>query len=251
MKWSMALGIAWLAWLPLVAGAQGAAGAQEMTSAQETTGSHEATGVQQATSVSDDDLRAYLGTLTLEARLDADLNGDGRPELIYVAADHNDRLLGILRGGEGAAGIGSRLLGEAPLVAAPRSSVSLALDNGELVVEQVAGEGAVSMTRYRYRYDAPARQVRLVDLSTEQYGNPVEQQTTRLEWNLDSGAHVVVHGEAVTLDDGQAVYVYGPETRTVRNTAPVYLAHTPDPLALLATEAKRGMVAASDGTAAR
>lgn len=222
MKWVMALSVAGLLWLPPPVSAQ-----------------------QGVADIDTADLRAYLGTLELEARLDADFTGDGRADVIYVAADRNERVLGILDGATGGARIGSRELGEGRLAVSPRSSVSLRLENDRLVVDQVIDEGGVTVTSYRFRYDHAAREARLLELTAEQYSADVKQGTTRLHWNLDTGDYTTVHGEAVTLDSGQGVYVYGPERRTARPSAPVTLGLMPDPLVLLDAELKRGMVASN------
>lgn len=202
---------------------------------------------QDAQSVGDEDLRVYLGALQLEARFDVDLTGDGRAELVYVAADHDIRVLGVIEGGTDRARLGASLLGEARLVPAPLSSVSLSIDEDQLLVEQFAGEGTVNVSNYRYRYDATVRQLRLLELSIELYSDVADQGTTRISWDLRSGDYVVVRSKPVTLDNGQDAYVYGPESRTIRSSAPVSLSDTPDPLALLRLEAKSGMLASSAG----
>lgn len=222
MKWVMVLSVAGLLGLSLPASAQqGVAGIDTV------------------------DLRAYLGTLELEARLDADFTGDGQADVVYVAADRNERVLGILDGAPGSARIGARELGEGRLTVSPRSSVSLRLENDQLVVDQVVDESGVTVINYRFRYDHAAREAHLTELTAEQYSADVTQGTTRLHWNLDTGEYTTMHGEAVTLDSGQDVYVYGPENRTARPSAPVSLGRMPDPLVLLDGELKRHMVAAS------
>lgn len=202
---------------------------------------------QGARSIGDEDLRVYLGAFQLEARLDADLTGDGLAELVYVAADSSERVLGVIEGGGNPARLGASLLGEAGLAAAQTSSVSLDLDNRQLLVEQFAGEGRVSVSSYRYRYDASARQMQLVALSVEQYSDVAGQGTTRISWDLGSGEYVVVRSEPVTFDNGQEAYVYGPESRTFRPSAPISLSGTPDPLAMLQLEISREMVASNTG----
>ena len=192
--------------------------------------------------ISDDDLRAWLGTLELEARLDVDLNGDGRLDLAYIAADRNERVLGILDGDEYGVAFGARLLGEAALVPSPTSTSSLAVEGGELVVSQVAGEDAVTATTWHYRHDPVTGGMRLVALSGERYGAVVDSTSTRVQWDLETGEYLVERGESVTLDTGGNVFVYGPPQHSVRPSAPVNMEQAPDPVALLDVEAMGGMV---------
>ncbi|MGY0619784.1 hypothetical protein [Lysobacter sp. A378] len=199
-----------------------------------------------AAAIGDEDLRVYLGALELGARLDVDLTGDGRAELVYVATDSNERVLGVIDGRGDPARLGAHLLGEAPLAATPQSPVSLSVDNGQLLVEQFAGEGTVSVSSYRYRYDAAVQKLRLIELAVEQYDDAARQGTLRISWDLDAGEQVVVHSEPATLDNGQQVYVYGPELRSIRLAAPIYLSGTPDPLALFEFEGRREMLVSSD-----
>ena len=199
-----------------------------------------------AAAIGDEDLRVYLGALELGARLDVDLTGDGRAELVYVATDSDERVLGVIDGRGDPAHLGAHLLGEAQLAATPQSSVSLGFDNGQLLVEQFAGEGIVSVSSYRYRYDAAVQKLQLVELAVEQYDDAAGQGTLRISWDLDAGEQVVVRSEPATLDNGQQVYVYGPELRSIRLAAPIYLSGTPDPLALLEFEGRREMLVSSD-----
>ena len=192
--------------------------------------------------ISDDDLRAWLGTLELEARLDVDLNGDGRLDLAYIAADRNERVLGVLDCDEYGARLGARLLGEASLVPSPTSASSLAVEGNELVVSQVAGEDAVTATTWHYRHDPLTGGMRLVALSGERYRAVVDSTSTRVQWDLETGEYLVERGESVTLDTGGNVFVYGPPQHSVRPSAPVYMEQAPDPVALLDVEAMGGMV---------
>ena len=68
------------------------------------------------------------------------------------------------------------------------------------------------------------------------------RSAVRVQWNLDSGDYLLERGEQVTLDGGGEVCVYGPGERSTRRSAPVYMAQAIDPVALLDTEVKRGLL---------
>ena len=192
--------------------------------------------------IQDADLRAWLGTLQLEARLDADVTGDGQLDLVYVAAESDVRVVGILDGNREGTGFGARRLGEAPMVGSPASASSLSVEDGALVVEQVAGEDTITATTWRYRFDPLTRRTRLVMFSAERYGAVFNRASVRVQWNLDSGDYLLERGEQVTLDGGGEVCVYGPGERSTRRSPPVYMAQAIDPVALLDTEVKRGLL---------
>ena len=192
--------------------------------------------------VPDAELRAWLGTLQLEARLDADVTGDGQLDLVYVAADANMRVVGILDGNNARTGFGARRIGEAPMVASSTSATALSIDDdGELVVEQVTGDDIITATTWRFRHEPASRRTRLVMFAAERYGAVLNRASVRVQWNLDNGEYLLEHGEQVTLDGGGEVCVYGPAERSTRMSPPLYMADAVDPVALLDTEAKRGM----------
>jgi len=197
--------------------------------------------------ISNDDLLAYLGNMQIEARLDADVTGDGRVDVVYVAGNANERVLGVIAAGGQTAQIGRRVVGEARLETVAQARVVLGFDAGVLTVEDMTGADLVTVARYQYRYEPAPNRMRLLALVCEQYSPTLSQGSLRLSWNLDKGDHVVEHGHVVTLDTGEDVYIYESEKRTSRQVAAVYMEAAPSPAELLAVEANaRTRMAADD-----
>lgn len=188
--------------------------------------------------ISDDGLLAYLGNMQVEGRLDVDLNGDGRTDVVYVAQNMHERVLGVIAGGEYTAQIGRRAIGEGVLDASPQAPIALGFENGVLTVDDLAGTGTVTLARYQYRYDRMQNRMRLFALICEQYSPTLSHGSVRLSWNLDEGDHVVEHGQVVTLDTGEDVYVYESENRMSRKPAAMYMEDAPSPAEMLVIEAR-------------
>lgn len=199
--------------------------------------------------LSDEALLAYLGNMQIEARLDAEVTGDGRADVVYVASNHNERVLGLIAGGEDAVRIGRRVIADGRLDPSPELPVVLDFDHGVLTVEDhsgAEGSGLVTWSRYRYRYEPARRRMRLAALVCEQYSPTLGQPSRRISWDLESGDHVVEHGRVVTLDSGEDAYVYESAIRTSRKAAAVYLEDAPGPRELLAQDVLSGPVADAD-----
>lgn len=184
-----------------------------------------------------DDLLAYLGDMQIEDRLDADVTGDGRVDVVYVASRGRQRRLGVIGGGAYTAKIGRRSIATGALEASPQVAATLAFNKGVLTVEDLTGTDSVTLSRYRYRYEPLPKRMRLVALTCERYSPTLSHGSRRLSWNLEQGAHVIEEGKVVTLDTGEEVYIYESETRTSRKSPAVYMEDAPIPNDLLATGA--------------
>lgn len=200
--------------------------------------------------LSDEALLAYLGNMQIEARLDADVTSDGRTDAVYVASNRNERVLGLIAGGEDPVRIGLRVIADGALDPSPEVPVVLGFDDGVLTVEDQSGaedSDLVTLSRYRYRYDPSRRRMRLSALVCEQYSPTLGQASHRISWDLESGDQVVEHGRVVTMDSGEDVYVYESAIRTSRKMAAVYLEEAPSPRDLLASDVTQQTVSA-DGS---
>lgn len=194
------------------------------------------TAQERVASIGNDDLLAYLGNMQIEGRLDADVTGDGQVDVVYVASDAHQRILGVIGGGARTAQIGRRSIAEGTLDESPQVPVTLSFANGVLTVEDLTGTDPVTLSHYQYRYEHLHNRMRLFALVCEQYSPTLSHGSRRLSWNLDEGAHVVEEGKVVTLDTGEDVYVYESENRTSRKTAAVYMEAAPSPNDLLVNE---------------
>ena len=198
----------------------------------------------------DDDLLAYLGNMRLEARLDADVTGDRIDDVVYVASNGHERAMGVIDGSGPTARIGARSIGEGSLEPSPQVPVVLEFAEGILTVEDLTGTqgtDSVTLSRYQYRHDPGGNRMRLFTLACEQYSPTLSHGSRRLSWNLESGDHVVEHGQVVTLDTGEDVYVYESAQRSNRHTAAVYMEDAPRPSDLVLGGASPRKRLAADG----
>ena len=173
-------------------------------------------------------------------RLDADLNGDGRQDvvlsLVYDDAPDRDafRSVDVLWGhrhgppksdeddgdGQGPLNLPSSPLG------APR----LRFEKGVLLVEDLTGGTTATQATYRYRYDKDADDLRLIGLDAERYSRTGAHGGLRLSWNVVTGAQVVQRSTV----GGDGTLRYGKEQRSVdKGRTYYYIADTPDPDELL------------------
>ena len=71
----------------------------------------------------------------------------------------------------------------------------------------------------------------------------------RVHWDARKGTRTVEEGQVVTLDTGEQVYVYGPETRSRVAAEPVYLEQAPSAAVLVSQLEAAGRVASAGGAA--
>jgi len=180
---------------------------------------------------------------TLSERLDADLDGDGKPETILALAygDAGDveayRSVEILWQHREQERPRSDEDDEEPnnfvnLPTSPLGTPHVSVKKGILLVEYLTGGTTATQTTYRYRYDKDADDMRLIGLDTERYSRTGTHGSLRLSWNVVTGEQVY---QRSTVDDGEGGALrYGAEHRKAdKRRTYYYMADTPDPEALL------------------
>jgi hypothetical protein len=178
----------------------------------------------------------HLKGVTLVARLDADVTGDGVADVVLVTSDdarmeflvtvlrrrHNDRTA------DGKALLAAELHGVDSLQVemTPLGPPTVKGVKGILVIESLTGGMSLrTAATYRYRFDAEEGRMRLIGLDAERKSST---HSVKLSWNVLTGTQIVRRGD-------------GPEFKRTEKAHPIYMSLTPSPEELLdrAEKAKR------------
>lgn len=180
--------------------------------------------------------------MQVQARIDADLTGDGRPDVAFIAVGDESRKLTVLarylvelapaqKPYESLEAIDSLDLETTPLGAG-----TLSVKKGVLVFEDLTGGTTATAATYRYRFDPDQDRMRLIGIDAERYSRTNSHGTIKLSWNLLNGAHVVQEGMPDESGEGDGAYRFRPAQKTVHSSEPVYMSETPRPDDLLDAE---------------
>lgn len=178
----------------------------------------------------------------VQARIDADLTGDSRPDVAFIAVGEESRMLMVLARVAVDAAPGQKAhealepIDSLGLETTPLGSGSLSVKKGVLVLEDLTGGTTATAATYRYRFDPNEDRMRLIGLDAERYSRTNSHGTIRLSWNLLNGAHVVQVGELDESGKGDGAYRFKPEQKTVQRSEPVYMSQTPAPDDLIDAE---------------
>ena len=189
----------------------------------------------------DAQLRADHPGAAIAQRLDADLDGDGNPETI-LALSYDDavdrdayRSVEVLWQHRARRNARSDEDDEEPnnllsLPASPLGTPHLQVRHGVLLIEDLAGGTTATQTTYRYRHDKDADDMRLIGLDAERYSRTGAHGSTRLSWNVLTGAQLFQRSTV----GADGTLRYGGERRRIDKTRTYYyIADTPDPDELL------------------
>lgn len=186
-----------------------------------------------ASALDDSDLLAHLSPGSrIEARVDADLTGDGRTDTAFVGGNEaeGEYVLVVL----GARKDGSfGVLGRESYAWDGLGPPSLrATRKGVLVLEELLGGSTATQGTYRYRWDRKRGAMRLIGLDAARYSRTNAHDAFELSWNLLTGD--VIARQRVL--DGEGGYVERPAERWVQRSVPVLLGATPDAAGLIEAE---------------
>ena len=161
----------------------------------------------------------------LEARLDADFDGDGSGDIAYLVRSQDKRALHV-----SVTGKASEYL---PLDPYPLGSGQLTFAKGVLVFEDLTGGTTAYAVTRRYRFDDSGNRMRLIGLDATLYSRTYAHDGFELSWNLLTG-RLVTRELHLNRKGGDAAYDPIVEKTTVRRSGKVWLFDTPDPEALIA-----------------
>jgi len=158
---------------------------------------------------------------TLEARIDGDLDGDGTPDIAWLAASDDKRVLNVHLSNGGYDSL--------DLQTTPLGPGTLSISKGVLLFQDLTGgTTAIDSTR-RYRFDAKALRMRLIGLDATLYSRTQQHDGFEVSWNLLTGAAVVRKLHLNTSGQGDAAFDHVYEHKAVRRSPPVWLSDTPEP----------------------
>lgn len=186
--------------------------------------------------------------MQLQAQLAADLTGDGRPDLVFVAGNDEGRVLQVLARIHVDAAPGQAAyedfepIDSMTLETTPLGPASLSTRKGVLIVDDLVGGTTATAATYRFRFDPAEDRMRLIGIDAERYSRTNSHGGIQLSWNLLNGAHIVQSSrleEAPTEDSG--MYRFSRPQRTVQEIEKVFMDQTPNPDNLIDNEIAAAM----------
>jgi hypothetical protein len=158
---------------------------------------------------------------TVEARLNADINGDGTADIAYIVGGGGWRELRVAIAGRNEV----EALDLSPDEVVPGE---LSMDGGVLRFADVTGGTTAYASTRRYRYDGIRNKMRLIGLDVKLYSRTYTHDGYETSWNLLTG-----EGKANALriasSEGNPSYDKARQVSFRRRTRPVWLVDTPDP----------------------
>lgn len=168
----------------------------------------------------------------IEVQLEGDLNADGLNDVAYVLRTEDTRKLVVLLSYRDEVNIDFELPETTELEPTLLGPASLAIEQGVLKVEDLAGGTTAINSIRRYRYDRGAKRLRLIGLDATLYSRTFAHDGFELSWNLLTGDLIT---RELHLNQGAGDAAYDPiaERRSKRRVGKVWLADSPDPQALI------------------
>jgi hypothetical protein len=168
------------------------------------------------------------GDATLESRLDADLDGDGEIDTVFVTQDSRSRHAVAMLAYRDGADVGHRKIGRLRLDSPPLVRARLRMDGRVLAIEDLTGSGdTATQAAYRFRFDRKPGGLRLVGLDAARYSRKRRHDAVRLNWDPVSGRQVLTYGTPSRSEGSEAGYRYGAPKRSTRKSPALAMDATP------------------------
>jgi hypothetical protein len=163
----------------------------------------------------------------VEGRIEADLNGDGIDDYVYLAGNEDSRALSVLLSEKAEVHVDHR---PEVLVLDPASfgPGSISVDGNVLKFEDLTGGTTAVASTHRFRYDPAIGHMRLIGLDATLYSRTYAHDGFELSWNLLSG-DLITRKLHLNTGEGDAAYDKIDETRSKRRSDPVWLSESPNP----------------------
>jgi hypothetical protein len=167
---------------------------------------------------------------SIETELRVDLNGDGNPDLAYVAAAEDKRELRVVLSYVDEFSSGEWLMQVLSLDPYPLADAVLSAKTNRrgavlTVAELTGGTTAVAST-HRFRWDDRLGAMRLIGLDATLYSRTFAHDGQEASWNLLTGDLIT---RTLKLNSGQGDQAYNSvgETKTKKPSPPVTLQESP------------------------
>lgn len=179
----------------------------------------------------DDQALALQFDGSLEARLDADFNGDGIGDVAAVLRDpeREKRWLVVALGFHQEGGIQVEPIDGMAMDPYPLGNAGLSVKKGVLLVEDLTGGTSAIASTYRYRYDGEEHRMRLIGDDVQYYSRTNSHDSIRISTNWLTGLRI--RGGSRLTDAGD--YAPLPEVREKVETWPIFMDTSPNPAVTL------------------
>jgi hypothetical protein len=169
--------------------------------------------------------------MTLETRLDGDLNGDEVNDIAFISGNGDTRALTVLLSDshEVHVDFNAETLELEPTGLGPGV---LKIAGNVLTLEDLTGGTTAHATTYRFRHDGARKRMRLIGMDVTLYSRTFAHDGYEMSWNLITG-DTTAHELRLANDGTDRAYADTAERRFKRRTRPVWLSETPDPDTLL------------------
>jgi len=170
---------------------------------------------------------------SVEVELRGDLNGDGRPDLAYVAAKAEEaRELRVVTSYASENDFGENPPQTLKLDPYPLGDAVLKLNGNVLLFEELTGGTTAVASTHRFRWDAKLGAMRLIGLDATLYSRTFAHDAMEASWNLLTG-DLTSHTLKLRGDDSDIAYDEVDKQRKKKRSAPLRLEQSPTGDALL------------------
>ncbi len=163
-------------------------------------------------------------TVEVEAR--ADLNGDGLPDLAYVARSEDMRELRVVTSYRSETDFSENPVQALALDPYPLGDAALAVKDRVLLLSDLTGGTTAVASTHRFRWDAKLGAMRLIGLDATLYSRTYAHDGKEASWNLLTGT-LVTRTLKLNNGPGDAAYASVSEKRQKRPSKPLRLEDAP------------------------
>lgn len=163
---------------------------------------------------------------TVEVETRGDLNGDGDPDLAYIAAREESRELRVVTSYRSATDFGENMPQVLALDPYPLADAELSIRNNVLLLGELTGGTTAVASTHRFRWDPKLGAMRLIGLDATLYSRTLAHDGQEASWNLLTG-DLVTRQLKLAKGTGDAAYAKVGEKRSKKPSVPVRLENSP------------------------
>lgn len=172
------------------------------------------------------------GGETLEVETRADFNGDGVPDLAFVATRDGSRELRVVLGFVYEVEVAEYEAQVLPLDSDPLSSAALEVRGNVLLLKDLTGGTTAVASTHRFRWDTKLEAMRLIGLDATLYSRTFAHDGQEASWNLLTGG-LLTHTMRLRRDNSDRAYDVVNKRRRKKTSPPLRLEQSPNGAELL------------------